>query len=64
MTLSIKEQRREALEQRLYAATKPTNLVAPQTYGNATTKERYSPPAWSVRAGANDHLDFASKGTV
>ena len=54
MTLGIADQRREAAAQKLYAATKPTNLVAPQTYGNASMKEVYVLPAWFVRAGAGE----------
>lgn len=64
MSLSRFEQRRIAYEQSLYAAQKPTNLVAPITFGNGTTKEPYRLPAWAVRAGADDHLDISSKGTV
>ena len=60
MSLSRFEQRRLAYEQSLYATKKPTNLVAPITFGNGTTKENYTSPTWNVRAGADDHLDCAS----
>ena len=53
-------QRQEAADQRAYAKAKPANLTPSITYGNASTGSQYTSPVWSVRAGADEHLEHAS----
>ena len=54
---------REATAARLYAATKPANLVPSITFTNATTTGLYTGNSMSsVRAGADDHLVHVSRG--
>ena len=63
MSLSLDLQRREAQAQRLYAANKDVNLTPSVTFTNATTTGLYSGNSMaSVRAGADDHLEHASRG--
>lgn len=52
---------REIAAQKVYAAEKNPDAVSAPTF---TPTGNYVPPSWPVRAGANDHLDFASKGFV
>jgi len=47
---------------RLYANTKPKDLVPPITYTNNTTSGLYKPPTWPVRNGQDDNLQHASIG--
>lgn len=62
MSINRKDQAREAVAHRLYKATKPTNLVAPITYGNATTTGPYVASVMaSPRADANDNQKYASR---
>ena len=60
--LRIEERRLEAVAQKLYAVTKAANLVPSQTYGNASTKEPYVLPKWSIRAGAGE-ISANGRGT-
>ena len=63
MSLSLDLQRKEAAAQRLYAATKPADLTPSITHTNATTKGLYTGNSMaSVRVGADDHLEHASRG--
>ena len=62
MSVTRKEQTREAEAQKLYAAMKPANLVAAPRYTNAAMKGAYVPPKWPVRAGADSHFNHASLG--
>ena len=63
MSLTRDLQRKEATAQRLYAASKDTNIVPSITFTNATTTGLYSGNSMaSVRAGADDHLVHASRG--
>lgn len=54
---------RDATASRLYAATKPTNLVQPATYTNAAMRELLKAPVMqSPRADAGQHFEHASLG--
>lgn len=62
MTTNRKDIERDAINQKLYAASKPKNLAASITYGNANTTGLYSGSVMaSPRADANDHMSFASR---
>ena len=62
MSMKRTDQAREAVAQRLFAASKPRNLTPPPTYTNATTKELYYGSAMaSPRAEADDNLRHASR---
>ena len=53
---------RDAINQKLYAASKPSNLAASITYCNASTTGLYMRPVMaSPRAEANDHMSYASR---
>lgn len=54
MSQGTKQNAIDLAAHKLYKATKNKNLVAPQTYGNASMKEVYVLPAWFVRAGAGE----------
>ena len=62
MSMKRTDQAREAVAMRLYAASKPANLVAPPTYTNAAMKAPYVRPVMaSPRAEADDNLQHASR---
>ena len=62
MSVTRKEQSREAVAMRLYAASKPRNLTPPPTFTNAAMKAPYVRPVMaSPRAEADDNLQHASR---
>ena len=62
MSVDRAHKQADARAYRLYAATKPTNLVAPPTYVNAAMKEPYKGNNMgSSRGNANDNLLLASR---
>lgn len=60
MALMRSEQAKEAIAQRLFAAQRDPRLTSAPTFCNASQTARYTPPVWSVRQGADDHLQCAS----
>ena len=61
MSINKKDIARDAINQKLYAASKPDNLVPAPTYCNAATTGPYVPPEWNLRGDANDHQQYASR---
>jgi hypothetical protein len=41
---------------------KPTSIASPVKVCAASTKEPYVPPKWNVRAGADQNLQYRSRG--
>ena len=53
MSQGVVQDAKDRAAHKKYKDNKPTNLVAPITYGNATMREPYVSPAWSVRDGSD-----------
>lgn len=62
MSQGVKQTVTDLRMYKAYKATKPKNLVAPITYGNATTKGFYSGSVMaSPRADADAHMSYLSR---
>ena len=62
MSMKRTDQAREAVAQRLYAASKPADLVAPPTHINSAMRAPLVRPVMaSPRAEADDNLQHVSR---
>lgn len=62
MSQGVVQDARDRAAHKRFKASKPTNLVPPITYGNATMTERYVSPAWAVRDGSDRVHDSVPMG--